>query len=524
MKAAARALVLGLAAMSAAADGNYPPVWPAPASYISGESTVSVSMDLTFTGDIDNKDVSDAISRYQRWWLFPHLPSLGSKARTADADLTEVQVSIANASAELQLYVDESYQLEVPVSGAIQLTAATQVGFFRGLETLSQLIVFDFDADEYTIALAPWSIDDAPRFPHRQLMIDTSRHFESVHIIKQIMDSASFAKVNTIHWHIVDSQSFPFDAPSHPELAEFGAYSKVERYTDADVAQLVEYARKRGIRVMVEFDTPGHAASWCNGAPDICPSADCPEPLDPSKNATFDLLTDLFRDTSGGAPGLGLFPETLMHLGGDEVNTKCWTESESISAWMDEQGLDAEGAYLYFVQRVQQIAMDMGREVVGWDEIWDNFGTSLDPRTIIANWRNINSTDVTSKGYRMLYCPDPLWYLDSLTTNWTRRYLAEPCDGVAEENEDLVLGGGGQMWGETADASDVLFTIWPNQAAIAERLWSPRDVRNTTAAEPRLEAFRCILMDRGVPVTAVTNSLARSAPSGPGSCSAQRRR
>jgi len=357
-------------------------------------------------------------------------------------------------------------------------------------------------------------------------MIDTARHYEPLSVIRQVIDACTFAKVNTIHWHLVDDQSFPFDSPSHPELAAKGAFSKYERYTDADVASIVEYARKRGVRVMVEVDTPGHASSWCAGAPEICPSSSCLSPLNPATNATFDLMADLFHDLTGGEKRLGLFPETLMHLGGDEVDTSCWGETPEIQAWMDDNGFTEDDAYLYYFNRVTEIAIAQGREVVGWDEIWENFGTSLDPTTIVAAWRTwaINSTDVTSKGYRMLYCPDSAWYLDSLDTTWEARYAEEPATGVAEEDEHLVLGGGGQMWGETADPSDVLPTIWPGMAAIAERLWSPRDVTDTVEAAPRLAGFRCLMESRGVPFAPITNLISRSAPSGPGSCTAQRRR
>lgn len=238
-------------------------------------------------------------------------------------------------------------------------------------------------------------------------------------------------------------------------------------------------------------------------------------------------MADIFGDVTGGAVGQGLFPETMIHLGGDEVDTSCWTASPSIVAWMTDNGFDANDAYLYYFRRVTQIAIDMGREVVGWDEIWENFGTSLDPRTIVAGWRGwaFNATDVTSKGYRMLATPDTEWYLDSLSTTWQTRYAYEPCESggtVAAENEALVLGGGGQMWGETADPSDVLPTIWPGMAAIAERLWSPREVTDVDAAAPRLAIFRCVLQSRGVPVTPITNDESRTSPIGPGSCLYQR--
>ena len=103
-----------------------------------------------------------------------------------------------------------------------------------------------------------------------------------------------------------------------------GAFSPQERYTQADIAAVVEYARLRGVRVMVEFDMPGHAASWCAGYPEICPSPTCTEPLNVASNMTFDLIERLLLEMTGGQPSTpgqpsGLFPERFIHLGGDEV-------------------------------------------------------------------------------------------------------------------------------------------------------------------------------------------------------------
>jgi hexosaminidase len=122
-----------------------------------------------------------------------------------------------------------------------------------------------------------------------------------------------------IHWHIVDEQSFPFMPPSLPELGAAGSYSPYERFTAEDVADVVEYARARGVRIMIEIDTPGHAAAMCKAHPEICPSPTCTMPLNPATNATFDVLSTLFKDITGGARGKGLVPDNMMHLGGDEV-------------------------------------------------------------------------------------------------------------------------------------------------------------------------------------------------------------
>ena len=174
-------------------------------------------------------------------------------------------------SVPLQLYADESYSIEIPpYSGYITISAATGLldrstlmrcnviccavyGAYHALETLSQLMQFNFDTETYFIPFAPWSIYDFPRFPHRSLLIDSSRHFEPVPTIKGVIDSMTYAKLNNLHWHLVDEQAFPFDSASFPLLSEKGAYSNYERFTVEDVAEVVEYARQRGVRVMVEI-------------------------------------------------------------------------------------------------------------------------------------------------------------------------------------------------------------------------------------------------------------------------------
>ena len=138
-------------------------------------------------------------------------------------------------------------------------------------------------------------------------------------VLQALLDTMPFAKINVLHWHIVDSQSFPFGVPSHPELAHFGAWSPQERYSPRDIQDIVERARQRGIRVVVEIDTPSHAASWCPGRPGVCPLPTCTQPLNPATEDTFHLITDIFRDITGGVRGSGLFPDNMLHLGGDEV-------------------------------------------------------------------------------------------------------------------------------------------------------------------------------------------------------------
>jgi len=199
-------------------------------------------------------------------------------------------------------------------------------------------VSFSFEDGVYTIEGAPWQISDKPRFAHRGLMIDTARHYESLASIRGIIDSLPYAKLNVLHWHMVDTQSFPFQSKTSPKLWD-GAYSESERYTQADVASIVEYARLRGVRVIVEFDMPGHAASWCKGYPEICPSTTCTQPLNVANNATFELIDNLIGELAGDKP---LFQDNFVHLGGDEVNTDCWSKTPSVAAWLKARNMSAD--------------------------------------------------------------------------------------------------------------------------------------------------------------------------------------
>jgi len=166
----------------------------------------------------------------------------------------------------------------------------------------------------------------------------------------------------------------------------------------------------------------------------------------------------------------------------------------------------------------------MGRVVIGWEEIYKTIGNKLDKNTIIQQWMpgSTIAKECIDNGYRVIWSTNGVWYLDGLGVTWQDMYAAEPCDGLnATACSNYLIGGGGEMWGESADTSDVQQTIWPRAAAIAERLWSPRETTNTTLAEPRMAWFRCLLNSRGIPAAPHNNANARSSPPGPGGCYVQ---
>mmetsp|Transcript_19673 Transcript_19673/g.23397 ORF Transcript_19673/g.23397 Transcript_19673/m.23397 type:complete len:542 (+) Transcript_19673:41-1666(+) len=523
-------------------------IWPKPSSFeTTSSSTTSYVVpnpgSFFIMSDSQESDIlSKAFNRYDQL-TFPHPSSDMNDDISSDLQITNlvVTIDVIDDITYPQLDTDESYTLKIPTSGSATLEASTIYGALKGLETFSQAVQFDFDNRYYSIADGnlPWIINDVPRFQHRGLMIDTARHFLPLNSIRNIIDSLTYAKLNVLHWHMVDQQSFPFESLSRP-LLWTGSYSKHERYLQSEVSDMIEYARIRGIKVMVEFDMPGHGASWCTGYPDICPSADCLEPLDVSQDETFNVITDLLNECTGGVQSStsspsGLFPNDMIHLGGDEVDTTCWEEDPEISQWLSDNNMTADDGYAYFVQKVGNIAISQGRRPVQWSEVYDHFKTELDPATIVHVWKEeTNVTEVVENGYATIVnvgYDTQSWYLDNLEVAWDAMYSKDPCSGWFGEIpsdlcEELVLGGHGEMWGETVDASDLAQTIWPRMAAIAERLWSPADITNLNNTDPtqRLMNFRCLLNDRGVASAPVLNAIAREAPSGPDSCYNQRRR
>jgi len=509
------------------------PIWPQPKGGTYGSDNIGVLPSpnfFTLTETTSNSCATflqDAFQRYSNL-IFPH----STDKRIGDSwVLKGLTVSVQDTSTDHpQLETDESYSLTVPNQGETPavLKAKTVYGALRGLESFSQLVTFDFDAGLYVLKNAPIQIDDAPRFPHRGLMIDSARHFLPLPAIRDIIDSLPYAKINVLHWHMVDSQSFPFESLTHPKLWE-GAYSPLERYTQSDVESIVEYARLRGVRVIVEFDMPGHAASWCSGYPEICPSPTCTQPLNVANSATFDLIDGLIGEITGGKPSAsgapsGVFPDNFVHLGGDEVDTSCWTNTPAVSAWLKSQGMTEDQGYAYFVKKVAGMVIEKGHRPVQWSEVFDHFKSDLPKETIVHVWKSVtNVTEVVALGYNVLrnvgYYPKS-WYLDNLDINWAAVYQNEPCDGIpTDELCAKVLGGHGEMWGETVDGSDLQQTVWPRLASIAEKLWSPREAtQDVEAALPRIQNFRCLLLQRGVAAAPVSNANARSAPAGPASC------
>ncbi|AAB60911.1 ESTs gb/T43256,gb/46316,gb/N64930,gb/AA395255,gb/AA404382 come from this gene [Arabidopsis thaliana] len=397
------------------------------------------------------------------------------------------------------------------------------------MQTFSQLCHFNLKKKVIEILMTPWNIIDQPRFSYRGLLIDTSRHYLPLPVIKNVIDSMTYAKLNVLHWHIVDTQSFPLEIPSYPKLWN-GAYSSSQRYTFEDAAEIVKidvnhlcmciysYARRRGIHVLAEIDVPGHALSWGKGYPALWPSKNCQEPLDVSSDFTFKVIDGILSDFSK------IFKFKFVHLGGDEVNTTCWSATPRIAQWLKKHRMSEKEAYQYFVLRAQKIALSHGYEIINWEETFINFGSKLNRKTVVHNWLNTGLVEnVTASGLRCIVSNQEFWYLDHIDAPWQGFYANEPFQNITDKKQQsLVLGGEVCMWGEHIDASDIEQTIWPRAAAAAERLWTPyaKLAKNPNNVTTRLAHFRCLLNQRGVAAAPLVGG-GRVVPFEPGSCLAQ---
>jgi hexosaminidase len=286
-----------------------------------------------------------------------------------------VQVStlVEDEAATLQLGADESYRLSVSAAGECAVRAATVWGALHAMESFTQLLTRPGGGSgEVALDYLPVLLQDAARYSHRGLLIDSSRHFLPLGEILAVVDSLPMSKLNVLHWHIVDAQSFPMDPPSAPRLVR-GAYSPAASYSMQDIQRVVQHGADRGVRVLLEIDVPGHAASWTEGYPEVM--ADCfvkysyninDFALDPTKEETYSLLRGVLGDAAeaSGVAGLG----GLLHIGGDEVVYGCWNNDTGILAYMAEHDLSSDELLMMFAERADEMLRDLKVTPVHWEE------------------------------------------------------------------------------------------------------------------------------------------------------------
>ena len=384
-----------------------------------------------------------------------------------------------------QLDEDESYRLQVTSAG-IQLKARNPLGVLRGLQTVLQLVTITPQG----FAMPAVTIDDAPRFPWRGLMIDTGRHFQPLPVLERNLDGMEAVKLNVFHWHLSEDQGFRAQSRTYPLLTEKGSSGLY--YTQEQMRHVIDYARERGIRVVPEFDMPCHTTAWFVGYPDLASGAGpfqvetrwgvFDPAMDPTRESTF-LFLDRFL-----AEMTALFPDAYFHIGGDECNGKEWSANTRIQEWIKQHGMkDNAALQAYFTARVQKLVAAHHKIMEGWDEV---LGPDTPRDVVIQSWRGPKSLAAAARqGNRGILSAG--YYID-LNQSAADHYQADPMSGDAAsltpEEKARILGGEAAMWSEYVTPENIDSRIWPRTAAIAERLWSPQDVRDPDSMYRRLDA------------------------------------
>ncbi|KAI5630973.1 glycosyl hydrolase family 20, catalytic domain-containing protein [Phthorimaea operculella] len=436
------------------------------------------------------------------------------------------------------LEMDESYTLSVTISATLSSASVWESCRARNL-----LKLFYFTDDFSEIRINATEVSDAPAYKHRGLLLDTSRHYIPVQDILLTIEALAINKMNVFHWHIVDDQSFPYQSEKFPNLSAQGAYDESMVYTKADIQSIVNYATERGVRVIPEFDVPGHTSSWGAAYPNLL--TECYSngrvtnlgPMNPIRNTTYELIRDLIQEVQG------IFPDHYIHIGGDEVKPQCWESNPEIREWMAENKLSTSMLYSYFMSRTLPLVQPKSEAIV-WQvilllllpnnifctesslfscislflpdclrmfefrclqEVFDN-KVELTNATLIHFWKGWGHPEwkmqeALREGFRILF--SSYWYLDYLRQSFEMMLMLDPREVAAVNSQTCTYRtstGGRPACGER---------VWPRACAVAERLWSGPPVDTSEQTMRRIEEHTCRMKRRGVPA---------APPSGPGFC------
>lgn len=397
----------------------------------------------------------------------------------------------------------EAYVLQVSPRG-VRVQGAAPEGLLWGVQTFRQLLPPAFE-DVDGARRDSWSvpairIEDAPRFPWRGSLMDVSRHFFPVDFVKRYIDLLSRYKMNVLHWHLTEDQGWRLEIQAYPRLTEVAAWRTEPDgsrhggfYTQAEVREVVEHARVRGVRVVPEIEMPGHSSAALVAYPELA----CADPPDSvpnqwgvfrdiycaGKEETFVFLERVLDEVAS------LFPSPYVHIGGDEVPKDRWEECAACQELMQREGLADESALqAWFLRRIGEVLADRGKTMIGWDEILDGGGV---PGSVVQVWRDpATIREAVRAGHDVIASPTSHAYFDYSPAGLPMEqvYSFEPLpSGLTPAEQARVLGGEANLWSEYITTANFDLMAFPRLLAISEVLWS-RGERDFDDFESRLDA------------------------------------
>ncbi|KAI1828080.1 glycoside hydrolase superfamily [Xylaria intraflava] len=536
-------------------------IWPAPSSITTGDSTLWIKSQLAVTyngknlpwkfgyepkgtdfssteivrGGVARAMESIVQKNFVPWMLYNRMelettePSL-SQPKTFITHLAINQNGTDNVKTfkPVDGDVDESYSLKVSQAGKATITAVSSTGVLRALESFSQLFYQHSEGQFFYTKLAPVSITDKPEYEHRGVMLDISRSYLPVEPILRTIDGLAYNKMNRIHIHATDSQSWPLEIPAMPELHQKGAYARGKTLSPSELAQIQQYAINRGIEPIIEIDTPGHIGSVALSHPDLITgwnsapwSTYCAEPpcgqLRLNESSSVDGFLDKLMDDL--LPRVSPYT-SYFHTGGDEVNFNIYNLDPTVGT---NDSAVIQPLLQQFIDKHHARVRKAGLIPMLWEEIPADYNVTIGKDVVVQSWLGDAAiASLTAQGHKVISSNYNYWYLDcgrgqwlnfapadfqanypfldwcTPYKNWRLIYSYEPRANLTAEQAKLVLGGEVGAWSETIDDATIDDILWPRSSAAGEVLWSSPVGRNQLDAAPRLAEFRERLIARGI--------------------------
>lgn len=408
---------------------------------------------------------------------------------------------------------DGAYNMTLSENGST-VTAADEKGFFYAEQTLRQLRAVYGDKIPCLV------LRDAPAFSHRGFMLDSVRHIQSVREIKTLIEAAALFKFNVFHWHLSDDQGFRFESETFPELIErssvrpssdfgdvhdstlYGGY-----YTKAEMREIVQFCHERFITVIPEFDLPGHTSAVLHAKPELsCSGEDVaiktcggifPDILCGGKEEVYDFIFALMDEVCE------VFPDTYIHIGGDEAPKKHWKTCKHCQSKMQELGFaDEEQLQGYMTCRIAEYLQKKGRKVICWNETLAS--DVLPDELIIQNWmdRKKQCTPFANKGGKLIYSDYYHYYTDYpyAMTPVRKTYNASPfAHDLFPAAHKNVVGVETPIWTEhVRDFNRLCYMTWPRFAAVSETGWTNTDNKDYKDFRRRMTALLPLLKETGI--------------------------
>lgn len=483
---------------------------------------------------------------------FPSGTASLKKRDDTPVTISTVELSVVDETADLQMGVDESYNLTVG-DDKVSISAGTVWGALYAFTTLQQLVIYNATTGFYIEGAV--DIVDYPLYEHRGVMIDSGRNYLYIDTILQNIEMMSLAKLNVLHWHLEDAQSWPIQMESLPEMQE-DSYTSYQQYSPEMLDEVVTFAKGYGVRVIPELDMPGHSnAGWEKADPDAVAcgkswwsndvylkhTANEPPPgqLDIIYNGTYDLVEKVYNEVSSH------FDDDVFHVGMDELQDNCYNFSSYVQDWFAENTTRTYNDLLqYWVDKALPIFLNdtlhPNRTLMAWEDVVISSPHASDlpkDKLILQSWNGAsNLKNLTEAGYKVVVSNSDWLYLDcgygGWVTNdpryadveanyafnygqggswcapyktWQRIYTFNFTSNLTESESSLIAGAEACLWSEQADSTVMIQKIWPRAAALSELVWSGNlddtGMMRVSEMAPRILNFREYLVAQGFPAS-----------------------